>query len=130
MCQYCCSAGPCQANLTTSVNAASMTGQTALQNAVTVGHRDVVSLLIKHGADVNLASKVETHHDHTDIASSGINQQSTLSPLEIAFSQGDLEIMKLLLSNGAEDVGHKCLSSAILADNVDMAMLLLQQGNV
>jgi len=35
-----------------------------------------------------------------------------------------------LLSNGAEDIDHKCLNSAILADNTEMIMILLQRGNV
>ena len=91
-----------------------------------VGYRDVVSLLIKHGADVNLSAGTESHH--------GENPQENLgagasSPLDIACHQGDLEMMRLLLSNGAEDIDHKCLSSAILADNTEVIMILLQRGN-
>lgn len=126
-----CSAGPCQANLTISVNAKNIMGQTALHNAVTVGYRDVVSLLIRHGADVNLSASAESHQGENDTAESQDNLGgSTSSPLEIACHQGDLEMLKLLLSNGAEDIDHKCLNSAILADNIEVIMILLQRGTV
>ena len=111
------------------MNATSMMGQTALHDAVTVGYREVVSLLIKHGADVNLAFKVDTH-DHNDMIPSGVNLSSSSSPLEIACCQGDLEMLKLLLSNGAQDIDHKCLNSAIMADNFNVITILLQQGKV
>ena len=124
------STGPCEANLTMNANAKSLMGQTALHDAVTVGYREVVSLLIKHGADVNLASKVETPQDQTDVVPSGTTLGSTSSPLQIACCQGDLEMLKLLLNNGAVDVDHKCLNSAIMADNVDVMTILLQQGKV
>lgn len=125
------SAGPCQANLMISANAKNIMGQTALHNAVTVGYRDVVSLLIKHGADVNLSAGPESHHGGKDTVESPDNLgASTSSPLEIACHQGDLEMLKLLLSHGAEDIDHKCLNSAILADNAEVIMILLQRGNV
>ena len=127
-----CSAGPCQANLTISVNARSIMGQTALHDAVTVGYREVVSLLVKHGADVNLCAGAESCQGGTNTAASGANLGSnTSSPLEIACQCSvDLEMLKLLLSSGAEDTDHKCLNSAILADNFDVIMILLQRGNV
>ena len=106
-------------------------GQTALHNAVTVGYRDVVSLLIKHGADVNLSTGMESHHGENNTTESQENLGAgTSSPLQIACHQGDLEMLKLLLSNGAEDIDHKCLKNAILADNTEMIMILLQRGNV
>ena len=107
-------------------------GQTALHNAVTVGYRDVVSILIKHGADVNLPAGAESHHGEKDMAQSQDNlvAAGASSPLEIACHQGDLEMLKLLLSNGAEDIDHKCLNSAILADNIEVIMILLQRGNL
>ena len=117
--------------MTISANARNLMGQTALHNAVTVGYRDVVSLLIKHGADVNLSAGPESHHGEKDTVESQDNLgANTWSPLEIACHQGDLEMLKLLLSNGAEDIDHKCLNSAILADNTDVIMILLQRGNV
>ena len=106
-------------------------GQTALHNAVTVGYRDVVSLLIRHGADVNLSASTESHQGENGAAESEDNLgASPSSPLEIACHQGNLEMLKLLLSNGAEDIDHKCLNSAILADNIEVIMILLQRGNV
>jgi len=106
-------------------------GQTALHNAVTVGYRDVVSLLIKHGADVNLSAGAESHHGEKDMAESQDNLAAgASSPLEIACHQGDLEMLKLLLSNGAEDIDHRCLNSAIRADNTEVIMILLQRGNL
>lgn len=105
-------------------------GHTALHNAVMVGYRDVVSLLIKHGADVNLCAGVENTLGENDTVVSHVNHGSDkLTPLEIACQQGDLEMLKLLLNNGAEDVDHKCLNSAILADNIEVIMILLQRGN-
>ena len=86
-----------------------------------LGHREVVALLIKHGADVNIASNAEQPKDHSYIA-------SACSPLETSCLQGDLEMIKLLLSNGAEDVEHKCLNSAIIAENTEVITVLLQQG--
>ena len=124
------SAGPCQANLSTSVNATNILGQTALHDAVTIGYREVVHLLIKHGADVNLVSKAEMHPDHSDGVPSKVPMGAVSSPLETACLQGDLEMLKLLLSNGAQDVEHKCLNSAIMADNIDVITILLQQGKL
>ena len=70
---------------------------------------------------MNVASNVERPRDHDDIA-------SACSPLETSCVQGDIEMMKLLLSNGAEDVEHKCLNSAIIAENTEVIKVLLQQG--
>lgn len=116
-----CSAGPCHAVLSPSLNATAITGQTALHDAVIVGYREVVGLLIKYGADVNIASNTERPRDHDDIA-------SACSPLVTSCQQGDIEMMKLLLSNGAEDVEHSCLNSAIIAENTEVIKVLLQQG--
>lgn len=116
-----CSAGPCHAVLSPSLNATTITGQTALHDAVILGHREVVGLLIKHGADVNIASNAEQPKDHSYIA-------SACSPLETSCLQGDLEMIKLLLSNGAQDVDYKCLNSAIMAERTEVITVLLQQG--
>lgn len=40
------------------INATSKTGDSPLQMAVRGGHKDVVQLLLKHGADVNAKCKV------------------------------------------------------------------------
>ena len=122
------SAGPCHAILTPSLNAKTVTGHTALHDAVTVGYREVVSLLLKHGADVNLASNAEQRKDQGDLVPPVDNLESAPSPLETACVQGDLEMIKLLLSNEAEDVEHKCLNSAIIAENIGVITSLLQQG--
>ena len=131
---HCCSAGPCEANLTVSVNATDIMGQTALQGAVTVGYRDVVQLLIKHGADVNQCQSSTENRlgesDNVDAVSGVYLAANRRSPLETACSQGDLEMAKLLLSSGAEDIDHKSLNSAIMADNTEVITLLLQQGIV
>ncbi|XP_068698664.1 leucine-rich repeat serine/threonine-protein kinase 1-like [Montipora capricornis] len=121
-------AGPCHAILSPPLNAKTVTGHTALHDAVTVGYREVVSVLIKHGADVNLTSNAEQHKDQGDLVPPVDNLESALSPLETACAQGDLEMIKLLLSNEAEDVEHKCLNSAIIAENIDVVTSLLQQG--
>ena len=125
------STGPCEAKLTVSVNARNIMGQTALHDAVTVGYRDAVSLLLKHGADLKLRTEGECHRDQKDTTPVDRTESfgACLSCLEIAFRNGDLDMAKLLLENGAEDQNYKCLRSAVATDNNEAILLLLQQGS-
>lgn len=51
----CSSIPPCRAKAKLDINAQSIMGRTALHDAITVGHKEIVKLLLKGGADVNLA---------------------------------------------------------------------------
>ena len=46
---------PCRAHVKLDINAQSIMGRTALHDSITVGHKEVVKLLLKGGANVNLA---------------------------------------------------------------------------
>ena len=120
------SKGPCRAKLPTDINARSIMGRTALHDAITVGHLEITQLLLEHGSDINLPINVEQGFHKEDIGEV-IGQPST-TPLEMACLSGNLEIVSLLCSRGAEDLDHKCLMEAIKSLNIPLAGLLLRQG--
>lgn len=93
----------------TDVNAATLLGDTPLHNAVQMGAKDVVELLITHGADVNAKRGRELYedfnnllHEHSHIP--GLNYEPIpqyKDPLYNAFIYNKPEIAKILLENGA-----------------------------
>ena len=94
-------------------------GCTALHYAVEVRARDLVTLLLAHGADVN----------------AGTTQGSTIGATALMGSAhaGDLEIIKVLLENGAQieqvdQHGFTALMVAAGDGQVDAAKLLLERG--
>lgn len=99
------SVGLCQVNLMIFVNVKNIMGQIVLYNVVIVGYRDVVSLFIKYGVDVNFFVGLESYYGGKDIVELLDNfGVSILFFLEIVCYQGDLEMLKLLLSYGVEDI--------------------------
>ncbi len=74
------------------VNAKNEKGWTALHLAAHQGHKDIVELLIKSGANVN--QKIQSCWDP--------QKYSRWTPLDMAIEKRHTEIAKLLLSAGAD----------------------------
>lgn len=68
-----------------NVNSYTESLHTALLWAVRKGHKEIVSLLIENGADLEFGSQTAPH-----------------SPLSAAAKRGDVEVVDILLKNGAE----------------------------
>lgn len=97
----------------------------ALSGAVQYNHKEVVKLLLDHGADVNGSSK------QSDYKGPGVIIGST--PLRLAAMKGNLDIMKLLLEHGAivdasRQSGRTALHWASLKGHPDIVKLLLDYG--
>ena len=97
------------------VNAADLTGFTALMSSSYLGLLDVISLLIKKGANVNA-------HD---------NNGNTA--LIMAVNTARISIAKLLIDNGADvnattNDGTTILIRASERDNIDIIRLLIENG--
>ncbi|KAI1199268.1 ankyrin repeat protein [Nemania serpens] len=90
-------------------------GRTPLFWAVARGHKDMVELLLDHGANINT------------------RDQSKLTPLHVAVSGGNKELVSLLLRRSAKieekaSYGETPLIRAILANSKDIVQLLLEHG--
>lgn len=101
-----------------NVNETPATGtrRTALQEAAMGGHLDAITLLIRHGADINLAFGGRT-------------------ALQAAAGGGHFDAMKLLLRHGAdinqapaEGYGRTALQAAAQHGNLEAMNLLLRYG--
>ena len=77
---------------------------TALQLAVTCGHKDMVKLLVAYGADIYM------------------HEGETLAPLFIAIQKENLEMVKILLECGA-DPQRKCRCSGTEASALAFALV-------
>ena len=129
------------------VDSADGSGQTPLMLAAAFGSTDAVRRLIAAGANVAAQSGTSITALHlavTDIektrllvdAGADVNIATALgrTPLILAAaSVGSIEVVRLLLSrgaaiNGADNSGTTPLSQAALADNRDVAQLLLDRG--
>jgi|GEM_PF-2766675 len=75
----------------TTVNARDSSGNTPLHKAASVGKKEVVELLLAHGADVKARIEVDNEKD-------AIGD----TPLHVAVSRGRTEVAELLLAHGAE----------------------------
>ena len=90
--------------------------ETALHEASWKGHLDIVKLLLKHDADVNVKAKLK------------------LSALHFASYKGYLDIAKLLLKHGANVntkslfIEETALHIASRENHLDIVKLLLQNG--
>ena len=96
----------------------------ALLQAILQGETETVKTLIKEGEDVNEYWDYQEDDPHLYIG---------YTPLELATSLGDLDIMRLLLDNGAETKrvysGYPYTVPALVyADDVEVAQLLLDRG--
>ena len=107
-------------------------GTSALMIAADIGgggfiHPDAdprfLKILIAHGADVNEAQKGPRVHGN----------QIRKTPLEVACSAGNLDYVKILIDAGANvnyvnEYGMTSLYAAIISENPDVVMYLLQKG--
>ncbi|BAU52569.1 ankyrin repeat domain-containing protein [Mucilaginibacter gotjawali] len=103
-------------------------GKTPLMEAVNIGYADgetdsrLLILLLKHGGNPNNQQKY--------IDYSGSHGQT---PLMIACAQGNLSYVKILINAGADinknySTHSSLLYSAMLSDNPDLVMFLIQKG--
>jgi len=93
----------------------------ALHHAVVYGYSEIVELLLDHGADVH-AIAYENNHEMTP-------------PIVLAAWEGGLEVMKILLRNGADpnarsSNGVTPLSTAKRHSKQDRVSLLMQYGAI
>ncbi|QQR49631.1 ankyrin repeat domain-containing protein [bacterium] len=99
------------------VNVKHWNGLFALMLAVNKGLKNIASLLLENGADVNLK-----------------RDSDNSTSLHLAVQNGDKEIVKVLLLRTGIDVnaqnkeGNTPLHLAVLKDNLEIVILLLQQG--
>lgn len=128
-------------------NTQNTNGQQCLFFAAKYGQADVVKLLLKHGANVDIKDKYSTPlhiailYDHTDIvklllehnADPNNKDNSKSTPLHWAATTGNTEITKLLLAHGAnvhdkDDCNNTPLHFATAHNRTEIAKLLLQHG--
>ncbi|CAD5123429.1 DgyrCDS11779 [Dimorphilus gyrociliatus] len=134
---------------TSPSNGSSVNGNTALHYAACAGHVDVVKVLVEAGANV----EEQNENGHTPLMEAasaghvpvskllldygaGINTHSNEfkeSALTLACYKGHLEMVKFLLSAGADqehktDEMHTALMEASMDGHVEVAKLLLDSG--
>src|SRR5207245_2890679 len=94
------------------VNAKNEIGVSALWIAVSNGKSEVIELLVKHGADVNVRDGIWY-----------------MTPLSMSIGKTKLDIAKLLIKSGAKDVDAALFSAASLG-NESMVKMILEAGKV
>lgn len=102
-------------------------GSNLLCKVILRGHLDVVRLLVKRGADVNAACGLKAKSAWGD----GV-QTFMMTPLVVAASCGNLEIVKYLCESGADvegvtDTNESALFLAALKGHADVAKYLIQE---
>ncbi len=121
-------------------------GQTALMWAVVENHVGVIQLLLAHGADINARTKVITTPGEyvpagvANGAGAGLTRQRAvptpnggMTPLLFAVRDGNFEVTKLLLDQGADihcsSGNHTSpLVLALINGQIGLAGYLLQRG--
>lgn len=112
------------------------TGSTALTWSCIHGHKDVVSLLLKNGADIHVNNDypihMASHHDKLEIVKllleTGANVNNSQALYWASF-HGNVDIVKLLLENGADvDVDPDPLFAACLHNRTEVIKLLIKNG--
>jgi len=131
-----------------NVNAINLWGNTALMEASSNGHTEIVKLLIEQGADVNAQPKLNgitalmlaSSNGHTEIAKllikagADVNAQSKHGTALIkAWQEGYTEIAKLLIEEGADvnaqdSSGCTALMWASREGYADIVKLLIEEG--
>lgn len=104
------------------VNAEGLTMGKPLQAAAAKGHIEIVSLLLKSGADANSG---DSKYDDTPLQLFGN------TPLQLACSAGHEGIVRILLSPEYDirrlgSLYQKAVMSAVRGDNVDLMQLLIR----
>jgi 26S proteasome non-ATPase regulatory subunit 10 len=130
------------------INSGDEEGWTPLHSAVSTGSGDVVEVLLRSGADVQIANaggRTALHYaaskGHADIArllvSHGANinkkDQTGCTPLHRAASAGHVEVIDYLIEEGADleaydKEGQTPLMLATICDNRQAALLLVRHG--
>ena len=106
-----------------NVNTVSKYGESALYYASKHGHKDIVSLLINNGADVNIGNAdgnnqpiwAAAYKGHLDIVKLLVNEGANINfskyePIAWAAKEGHVDIVNYLIENGA-DVNKNYLGS-------------------
>ena len=112
-------------------------GQTALMWAVAQSHSAVTELLLSHGADLNIRSKVwyqlENTAGNTNPSGNFKMAHGGSSAMMFAARTGDIETTKVLLEAGADlndtaASGVNALTQAAHSGHEELAIYLLEQG--
>ena len=121
----------------------------ALYRAATIGHVEIVKMLIEHGADVNAMNSgtagytalfIASNHGHLDVTrtllEAGANPKTRCNgcpTLVVSAHNGHVEIVRMLLQSGADPNcsdrgGCSGLYMACLRGHTDVISLLLSRG--
>jgi ankyrin repeat protein len=132
------------------INAQNWLGVTPLQQAVLENNVEMVRMLVKSGADINIktgpSQRTALHHAATDVKCSStarilmylgadINAQehNGRTPLHYAIDHGLLDIVEVLLAAQSDlqigdKLGYKPLALAVVEKKTDLVDLLLKYG--
>jgi uncharacterized protein len=137
-------------NAGADINHANRFGDTALMRAADKGNTDIVKLLLKHNADVNLASHWykttallnAAYRQYTDIVrllidhNANVNHadQGGYTVLMYAAGKGNVDAVRLLIDHNAnvnyiqEEYGNTPLILAAFWNHLDIVRLLIEAG--
>jgi hypothetical protein len=132
------------------VNARGGYEETPMHVAAKAGHADILSLLLEHGADVDVLNKggrTPLHRaswngkleagqyllDRGADINARVRSNSGLTPLILAVMFGHVELARMLLKHGEgintqDDVGRTPLHWAVHKENIRAVRLLLEHG--